>query len=356
MTSISPSERLFASALSRESSPSLEDCQELLSRYGNQSSAYFTLQQGARRFGVPGLGYIAYQPVAWPGLRFNVVFANPVCDPRSRPWLMRAFLNKVPGRHLFIGIDQTVAAELGQMGLHINEFGTEFTIDSRSFTVRGKDKKQIRHAANLARRAPVEVREESWQDVTEGGVEGISRCWSRHKAVGNRELSLLTRPPVMGDEWQVRKFYGYLEGELLGYVFFDPYFREGQVIGYTANILRQDTDRSPAGLLDYIILQAMEKFHQEGVFELSLGIAPLHNITAIPGDRWLLRRIGQGLYNHGNRFYAFKALSYHKSRYRGQECKWYMASDRSSALSIAWSILQGTGVLQLPGLTRPSPA
>lgn len=360
MTSTSPSERLFSSAKGDNASAlDLSACQQLLTQYGSQSSAYFTLQHSARRFGIPGLGFLAYQPVLWTGLRFNVVFANPVCDPRTRPWLMRNFLQKVPGRHLFMGIDQDVAEELRTLGMRINQFGTEFSIDSREFSVRGKDKKQIRHAANLGRREPVQVREQPWQAVTERGVQAISRLWSRHKAVGNRELSLLTRPPVMADEWEVRKFYGYLDGEMLGYVFFDPYFRDGRVIGYTANILRQDPDRAPAGLLDYILLQAMEKFHQEGVHELSLGIAPLHDIHPLPGDRWLLRRLGQTLYQHGNHFYAFKALSYHKTRYRGRGTRWYIATDKSSALSILWSVLQGTGVIQLPrplapGSPRPS--
>ncbi|MDX1588008.1 MAG: DUF2156 domain-containing protein [Oleiphilaceae bacterium] len=356
MTSISPSERLFSAPSGSASAPDLSSCQQFLTLYGSQSSAYFTLQQKALRFAVPGLGFVAYQPVQWPGLRFNVVFANPICDPRTRPWLMRAFLQQVPGRHLFMGIDQDVAEELRTMGLRINQFGTEFSIDSREFSVRGKDKKQIRHAANLGRRMPVRVLEQPWEAVDGDAVQGISRRWCRHKAVANRELSLLTRPPVMGDEWRVRKFYGYVDGKLMGYVFFDPYFRDNRVIGYTANILRQDPEQAPAGLLDCIVLQAMAQFHREGVHELSLGIAPLYNIHPLPGDRWLLRRLGQLLYRHGNRFYAFQALSYHKTRYRGREKRWYIATDDSSALSILWSVLQGTGVLQLPWSKSPAGA
>lgn len=330
-----------------DSTLSLCDCQALVARFGDQSSAYFTLQQNTPRFGAREIGFIAYRTVRFLGFRFNIVFANPICDPRARPWLLERFLKQVPGRHLFVGIDQAVSRDLEALGFRINEFGTEFSVGLENFSVAGKHKKQLRHASNLDRRSPVTVREASWADVDPYQVATISRQWRENKAVGNRELSLLTRPPVLGEEWGVRKFYGYVDGELAGFVFFDPYFKNGDIAGYTANILRQDLTRSPTGFLDYIILQAMDRFREEGVPEVSLGIAPLYNVDSLPGDRPMLRRISQMLYNHGNSLYAFQALGYHKSRYRAQETKWYMATDSSSVLGIAWSILQGTGVLSL---------
>ncbi|ROU02238.1 DUF2156 domain-containing protein [Marinobacter sp. R17] len=325
----------------------LADCQALLARYGSQSSAYFTLQQDTPRFGARSIGFIAYRVVRIPGFRFNIVFANPVCDPKARSWLLGRFLKQVPGRHLFVGIDAAVSRDLATLGFRINEFGTEFSIDLTEFSLAGKHKKQLRHAANLHKRSPVTVQEQAWDEVDAYQVATISSQWRSTKAVGTRELSLLTRPPVMSEEWGVRKFYGYLDGKLAGYVFFDPYFRDGRVAGYTANILRQDLERAPTGLLDYIILQAMERFREEGVNEVSLGIAPLYNIEAMSHDRPMIRRVAQFLYNRGNRLYAFRALGYHKSRYRAREAKWYIATDSSSVLGIAWSILQGTGVLSL---------
>ncbi|MCH8498232.1 MAG: DUF2156 domain-containing protein [Marinobacter sp.] len=353
MTSL-PSPDLFvgsASLLGEKSGaqPDLAACQALVSRFGHQSSAYFNLQSGVRRFGARGLGFLSYRPVKCLGRVFNFVFANPVCEPRMRRWLLRAFLNSVPGRHLFVGVDAEVAADLASLGFHLNEFGTEYSLPLAEFSLAGKAKKQLRHAANLHHRAPVSVLEQPWQDVDGAAVKALSEAWRQHKAVGSRELRLLTRPPVYGDEWGVRKFYAYDgDGRLLGFVFFDPFFEQGQVTGYTANILRQDLERAPTGLLDYIILTAMQVFQQEGVSRLSLGIAPLHGVEAMAGERRLVRHIAQLLYQHGNQFYAFKALSYHKTRFRGEETKWYLATDRSSCFSIAVSALLGTQVLTLP--------
>ncbi|MCK0164406.1 DUF2156 domain-containing protein [Marinobacter sp. S6332] len=324
--------------------------QELMKRYGRQSSAYFTLQSGAERFGIEGVGFVAYAPVRTLLGRVNVVFANPVCADQSRRGLLREFLNNVPGRALFVGIDGGAAEDLRALGHTINEMGTEFSFRIPSFSVAGKNKKQLRHAANLGKRQNLTVIEQTEDEADLTSALRISEAWRRNKVVKQRELRLLTRPPEFGDEWGVRKFYCYQEGRLLGYVFFDPFFQDGKVIGYTANVLRQDTGNSPSGLLDYIILEAMKVFETEGVEQISLGISPVYNVQPCPGDSKLVRSVCRLLYEKGNRFYAFKALSYHKSRYRANETKWFMAYKDTPVLTMLWTVLRGTGILGRPPL------
>ena len=358
MTASIPSSALILDRLAllesaTDHSLSLQQCQRLIARFGGQSSAYFNLQEGVQRFGIDEVGFIAYFPMRTIMGRVNVVFANPVCDPAARPWLMRAFLNRVPGRTFFVGIDADVARDLRAIGYNINEMGTEFSIPIADFDVKGKHKKQLRHAANLGERCGVVVREQTWDEVDQAQVMQISDAWRSHKAVSSRELRLLTRPPVFNDEWGVRKFYCYDGDRLLGYVFFDPYYKNGKVVGYTANILRQQFDNVPSGLLDFIILEAMNIFRAEGIEWLSLGISPLHGVAPVEGERKIVRKICSFLYEHGNKFYAFKALAYHKSRYRGIETKWYVATDDIPALKVAWTILRGTGIL---GQVKLSPA
>ena len=76
-----------------------------------------------------------------------------------------------------------------------------------------------------------------------------------------------------------RKFYAYKNNKLVGYVFFDPYFENGQIKGYLANILRKDPSVKPASLLDRIIVDAAFKFKEEGISELSWALA-LYQISA----------------------------------------------------------------------------
>lgn len=334
---------------------SAAQCRPLIQYYGQQSSAYFNLQSEVRRFGDPRLGFVAYAPVSTLFGRVNIVFANPVCAPSIQPLLLQQCMNEVPGQFLFSGIDDTVTGDLRALGFTINVMGTEFRVPIPSFDTVGRHKKQLRHAGNLGTRCNLRVTEQSARQVDPGQMERISRLWRQHKRVHNHELRLLTRPPVFGDEWRVRKFYAYdSQDRLLGYVFFDPFFENGNVVGYTANILRQDMENSPSGLLDFIILEAMKRFHGEGIGYLSLGISPLHNIEAIPGDNPLIRHVAQLLYRHGNSLYAFRALAYHKTRYRGEETRWYLACRETSTLKVAWSLLRGTGIIGSPGNTRPA--
>ena len=350
MTASIPSSALIIDRLSaldsdRTRSLTAPQCQKLIARYGVQSSAYFNLQEGVQRFGIEDVGFIAYFPMRTVMGRVNVVFANPICDNGIRGWLLRAFLNRVPGRTFFVGIDAGCAEDLRRIGYKSNEMGTEFAVRIADFDVKGKHKKQLRHAANLGERTGVVVREQTWDQVDQAQVERISEAWRRHKAVSSHELRLLTRPPVFNDEWGVRKFYCYEGDRMLGYVFFDPFYENGKVVGYTANILRQDLSHSHSGLLDFVILEAMNTFRAEGIEWLSLGISPLYNVAAIDGDRPVIRKICQFLYEKGNKFYAFKALAYHKSRYRAEETKWYIATDDIPAFKVAWTVLRGTGIL-----------
>src|SRR6185369_17489422 len=97
----------------------------------------------------------------------------------------------------------------------------------------------------------------------------ISEDWMEKKAVKGHEMSFLVRPAIYDDEPDVRKFYGMKGNETVGFVFFDPMYENGKVVGYMANILRSNCDGY--SVTDYIILEAMEVFRKEGIPVVSLG-------------------------------------------------------------------------------------
>lgn len=319
--------------------------QDLLMAHGRQSSSYFSLQPDCRHFHRPDLGFVSYTPVRTFWGVTNVVNTNPVAAPGRMAALASAFEAAVPGSSLYVGVDAKAATCLAGMGHRTTMMGTEFVVDLDDFTLAGRAMKQLRHASNLDRRENVRVVEMNPSPCVMAEARGISRRWRRSKLVKDRELRLLTRPPVFAAEWGVRRFFVYHRGRMAGYVFFDPYYDNGRIKGYCANILRSDPRVTVAGLLDYVILRAMAVFREEGVGELSLGIAPLHGVREAAGEQRLLRHTAQRLYEHGNQLYAFKALAYHKSRYRAREQPWYLCARQLSTPAIAWVLLRGTGVL-----------
>ncbi|MDI9243655.1 DUF2156 domain-containing protein [Marinobacter sp. CHS3-4] len=319
--------------------------EQFLRAFGRQSSSYFSLQPDCHHYLDPCLGYVPYVPVYQFGQRINVVPTRPVVADQHLPALLKSFENEVPGQALFVGVDGATAQRLTRRGYDATMMGTEFSVDLADFSVRGRAMKQLRHARNLHRRLPVQVDELPSRAVNRHEVEAISEAWRQRKAVKQRELGLLTRPPVLEDEWGVRKFYAFMDQKLCGYVFFDPYYDNGRLQGYCANILRASPEANRLGVLDHIVLRAIEQFRHEGVAEVSLGIAPLHGLRPFPGDRPGLRWAQQGFYRFGNRLYAFQPLAYHKSRYRGRETPWFLCARNTSSLRVITTLLKGTGLI-----------
>jgi len=313
---------------------------------GRQSSAYFIFQKHVRCFVSENKAdRVFYARQITPLGRVNIVFTNPLCPRNNMSALLAEFLATQCIPTLFVAVDQEVAEALRPLGYYINQTGSESRIPLESFELHGHKKKQLRHASNFGRRKRCEVKELKWDEVDAAQVRHLSDVWRKSKGVSTREMQYVTRPPVFGDEWRVRKFYCMQGDKLLAYVFFDPYFEQGKLVGYCANILRSLPERECNGAIDFTILEAVKTFQQEGVQELSLGVAPLSNIQKDENDRKGARWFSQLFYNYGNSLYACKAVAYHKSRYRPIETSWYLCTKDVSLFKAYWGLLFGLKVL-----------
>ena len=321
-----------------------ERLRDALIRHGSQSSAYFTVQAGLTHHFVND-GCFSYAPVRTPFGTINLSCTNPLVPQQAfEQTLVQA--QQLPGTPVLLGVTAEVAKAAARLGWTVNHMGMEHAIDLRTFDLAGKEKKQLRHAANLSRRLPVTVVEHTHVPHIPDSVDSISEAWRQTKRIQARELRLLTRPPVFKAEWGVRKFYcHHADGRLLGFIFFDHWFENGTISGYCANILRSDPEWAKHPVLDYTLLHAIDIFRKEGIRRLSLGIAPLDQLRPCPNQSAMLFRVGQLMHRYGNRFYAFQALAYHKSRYRGNLEPWYVCTPSKNALKVTWGVLKGTGIL-----------
>lgn len=77
---------------------------------------------------------------------------------------------------------------------------------------------------------------------------------------------------------------------LLSYIFFLPCHRDGKVVGYCSNIMRQAPGSKPAYALDYLMCEAIETFRTEGLDYVTLAPAMLYNTDKTEGDCESLRR------------------------------------------------------------------
>ena len=79
---------------------------------------------------------------------------------------------------------------------------------------------------------------------------------------------------VMDCEQDTRKFFAYEGDELIGFIFFDPIYKNGKVISYVPNISRF-SHSFKQGIFYAIMVNAMEKFQKEGIQQLNLGLSIL---------------------------------------------------------------------------------
>ena len=292
-----------------------------LKKYGTHSQSFSTLQPGMQYFDVPGMGYIAYMR-KWGG---TFVLSDPVCAPEDFGNLLESFHQRFPNAS-YIQVSKPVVDFLHlRFGLYGTQFGSESRIDLGRWSLSGKKKQILRTALNQAEKNGITVKERFSDDHT----REISEAWIRTRKCKSNEIRFLIRPMEMDYRENERHFYAYQDGKAVGFIYFDPIYRNNEIISYVPNISRANADFRQ-GIFYTLMAHAMEVFKAEGVPYLDLGLIPLSLDPATEHqESRLLKRLLHGLYEKGNFLYNFKGLEFTKSRFRGETFKTYCCHKRS---------------------------
>lgn len=301
-----------------------------LKQFGNHPMAFSTMQPDMSYFEVPGVGYIAYAQY-W-GMRFSL--ADPVCDPQHRELMLDRFVEQYPNA-VFVQVTKPVVDHLHRHhGYYGTQFGSESKIDLAGWSLRGSKKQIIRTAVNQARNQGIQIRESGFDH----DVKRISEAWIRTRRCKNNEIRFLIRPMIIDYREGTRYFYAYHHGEAVGFIFFDPIYQSGKLIGYVPNISRSSANFKQ-GLWYALMAHAMEVFKEEGVTYLDLGLVPLMLANEIePQESRLLRMTMSVIRERMDFLYNFKGLEFAKSRFQGTVEKTYCCH-RSAMPAIAMTAM-----------------
>lgn len=301
-----------------------------LRQFGRGAFAYATLQRGMKQFFDENLGYISYVTVRHPVFALfskKFVLADPICAQKDSPELIKRFLRKHP-RAVFVPTSEETGLVLRDLGFKVNCIGYEPEISIQEYNTKGNwnELDLIKRARNESKRNGIEVRE-GIKEVDKRDLEAISQKWIQGKKLNDREIWVYARRPVFEEEEDVRKFIAYQNEMPVGFVFYDPMYKDGKVIGYSDNISR--CDEAKFGKLSVAInMEAIDKFKEEGKEILNLCIAPFHKVgQGKMNDDGLTKMFFEFMYNYGDNVYNFKGLSFHKSKYRAREKPVYFASN-----------------------------
>lgn len=313
-----------------------EERMSYMRKYGNHCMSFSTLQPGMQFFDVPEKGFIAHRPI-WGA---QLVLSDPVCDDKDREFIVRAFLQKYPNS-AFIQITEPMAELMtGTFGCYATQFGIETRIDLLQWCLSGKKKQILRTAVNQANKQNVVIRECREDE----NYHQLSDRWMSTRKIKNREVGFLIRPMDMSYQKETRKFFAHIGDELIGFIFFDPVYQNGEIISYVPNISRF-SHSFRQGIFYAIMVYAIEKFKNEGLKELNLGLSMLVlDVNDRDFESKTLKNIQRLVYRYGNFIYNFKGIEFTKSRFGGQVSKFYCAHARYLPVVKLLSVLKLSNV------------
>jgi len=292
-----------------------EERLEYLREYGSHCMSFSALQPEMRFFDMPGKGFIAYRAL-WGA---SIALADPICAEKDREILIGEFMRSHPNNG-FCQTTQPVAELIhNEYGYYATQFGIETIVDLKAWDLKGKKKQILRTSLNKAKDQGIVIRE----CYEETRHHQLSREWMSTRKIKNREIGFLIRPMVMDYEKETRKFFAYLNNELIGFIFFDPIYKDGKIISYVPNISRF-SHAFRQGIFYSIMVNAMEKFQKEGIEQLNLGLSILVlDEENKPYEAMFLKNIERLIFKYGNFIYNFKGIDFTKSRFQGKQNKFY---------------------------------
>jgi lysylphosphatidylglycerol synthetase-like protein (DUF2156 family) len=303
-----------------------------LREYGNFALAYSaTFQPGLDYFGDEE-GFLAYKQVG----RTAFVLSDPLAPIGSYEDLIRNFVSE-RGDVCFWQASRSVAKILQKIGFCVNEMGTETRIELGGYDFDGPRKRNFRRGLNRADNCSYTIAERSVTSLDREELQTVSERWRQTRGVKNREMTFLTRPAILDDEVDVRKFFTFdHKGSLQAFAFFDPIYKRGEVVGYLCSAKRRLPEADT--LVGYAILhRAIRTFQNEGKIILSLGLSPLCGIEdkELPSNRLVsfgFRAVYRSrLFNE--LIYPLQGFAAHKGAFGGSAEQTYCAFQRGFALS-----------------------
>lgn len=298
-----------------------------LKKYGVSSQSFTTLQPGLDYFDVPDIGYIAFTK------KYGnvIVLSDPVCNSSYFETILLSFNEKYP-HAVYVQCSPVISNILNKhFGYFATQIGTEYQIYLKSWSFSGKSKKSIRQSINQVIAQGIIIKEESHS----ADLQKISDNWLQTRSC-KVEIEFLIRPLHMPYKKGVRYFIAYKDEKPVGFIMFDPIYKDGQVIAYIPNISRS-WKGFKQGLWYALIAHAIEKFKDEGIEYIDLGLTPL-SLSKIhgPHESKIFRYFLSLIYQYGNAIYNFKGLEFSKQRFKAEVTKTYVSHKKTLPL---WQLI-----------------
>ncbi len=287
----------------------------IITDHGRDPMDLFALLPDKRYFfGANGQGVVAY--ALW--RKFAVALADPICPLEMRPVMIHAFARFCKSQDwqpMFYCSYVSNRPLYEEEGFATLKIGEDARLDTNEFKLEGKFFQNLRTARNKAKK------------------NGLTFQW--YDAKPQIDHGLEAQLQVLSNDWLIRKKGGEMtfdlgsfnldfirehgagivrnpEGRIETFATWLP-FDQGR--GRCLDIMRGREDARD--VMDFLILEAMDHFKEDGITQISLGNAPMANVDAIEGELESRReRAVQFLFENFDQIYGYKKLFRFKDKYQ----------------------------------------
>lgn len=350
---------------------------ELTRFYGNHTLAFAGLAPENAHFLSPGEeGLVSYRLAN----KVAVVPGDPVCKPGSIERVTRSFLDFCTLRDWRVAFYQATTEYLPAyraLKLRAFKIGEEAIIDPRTFTLDGPAMANVRISARRAERDNVVIHCYEGEPPTEamGQMEQVSDVWLKSRSVQHtsetgfstgrlEELPATAKladmladiPPLPGASYRVAprvvtEVAVTSLGKPCAFVTFIPVYgsfsthatasgnlSDMQNWGWTLDLMRRTPD-APPGVIELLLVRAIERFRSRGACIVSLGMVAMADTLQEmnPGQRQLASLVIDRLHLLQNRDTLFNFKQKFHPRWESR----YIVTNTTLALpKIALAILR----------------
>ena len=250
-------------------------------------------------------------------------------------WAFAELADGYGGAPVFYSVGEDLLADLATLGLAVRKVGETAVVRPANFSLEGRAKQNLRTAVSRAERegARFAVLPPGSASTMVAELKAVSDAWLACHAGTEKAFSLGRFDPTYLDLTPLAVVRQTTEtGDSL--VAFANLLPGAGVRRDLAIDLMRHRPNAPAGVMDYLLIRAVQWAGEQGFDGLDLGMAPLAGLE----DRRLapvFARVGALLFEEGGALYGFQSLRAFKSKFAPAWRPRFIAAPVSTPLALA---------------------
>ncbi|MET3805221.1 lysylphosphatidylglycerol synthetase-like protein (DUF2156 family) [Nakamurella sp. UYEF19] len=242
----------------------------------------------------------------------------------------------------------TSAFTAGAPELHKVQIGEDTVLNLPDLEFVGKSWQDVRTAINRAKREGITMMTGRLIDFPpdlRAKIERLSQEWVEGKPLPEMSFTLGTVDHALDPEMRTHIAIDN-SGTVQGITTWLPVHRDGDVVGWTLDLMRRRGDGFRP-VMEYLIAESALAFKAEGCATVSLSVAPLARRSRIVGPRRLLDRTLDGMSAALEPTYGFRSLLAFKAKFQPEFKPVYLVYSHAADLPV---VAMAIGRAYLPSL------